>query len=93
MRHRTENLDEAERLYRDVIAQDANQVDALHALGVIAAQRKDFATARALLRNALAIDPQNADAHFNLAGLYERRGEKASALRHLKMYKRLTVNR
>jgi len=46
----------------------------------------------AAYREALALDPQFADAHFNLAGLYERRGEKAAALRHLKTYKRLTVN-
>jgi len=33
---------------------------------------------------ALALDPENTDAHYNLAGLYERRGDKAAALRHLK---------
>lgn len=38
---------------------------------------------------ALELDPENADAHFNLAGLYERRGEKADAVRHLKAYRSL----
>ncbi len=40
-------------------------------------------------RDALALDPRNADAHYNLAGIYERRGEKQAALRHLKVYRSL----
>ena len=42
-------------------------------------------------QSALALDPDNADAHFNLAGIYERRGEKQAALRHLKMYRALSA--
>ena len=38
---------------------------------------------------AIALDPDNADAHYNLAGIYERRGDKAAAVRHLKACKRL----
>jgi hypothetical protein len=30
----------------------------------------------------VAIDPACADAHYNLAGLYERTGRKREALRH-----------
>jgi tetratricopeptide (TPR) repeat protein len=47
----------------------------------------------AAYERAIALDPENADAHFNLAGLYEKRGEKAIALQHLKAYRQLTVNR
>jgi hypothetical protein len=32
-----------------------------------------------------------ADAHFNLARLYERSGRKIASLRHLKEYERLTL--
>ena len=42
------------------------------------------AEARDAYRRALA-----ADAHFNLAGIYEKRGEKALALRHLKTCREL----
>ena len=43
----------------------------------------------AAYEHAIALDPQNADAHFNLAGLYEKRGDKAIALQHLKAYRQL----
>jgi tetratricopeptide (TPR) repeat protein len=38
---------------------------------------------------ALAADPACADAHYNLAGLYEELGEGAETIRHLAAYKKL----
>jgi tetratricopeptide (TPR) repeat protein len=40
-------------------------------------------------REALALDPQLADAHFNLARLYERARDPKSSLRHLLAYRRM----
>lgn len=40
-------------------------------------------------RAAIAADPGFADAHFNLSRLYERLGDRVSALRHLKSYRSL----
>src|SRR5439155_24011243 len=54
-------LDEAERLYRAVLETDADHFDALHALGIIAAQRRNFSAADELLRRALAVDPPPPD--------------------------------
>jgi tetratricopeptide (TPR) repeat protein len=42
---------------------------------------------------ALAADPSAADAHYNLAGLYEKEGQAAAAIRHLKAYRKLTQGR
>ncbi len=39
---------------------------------------------------ALAADPGFADAHYNLARIHEIRGERAAALRHLRIYRSLT---
>ena len=39
---------------------------------------------------ALAVDPNNAEAHFNIAKLYERAGDELAAVRHLRSYRRLT---
>jgi hypothetical protein len=35
------------------------------------------------------MDPDFADAHFNLSRLYDRTGMGAAAIRHLRMYKDL----
>ena len=40
-------------------------------------------------REALALDPQLADAHFNLARLYERARDPKASLRHLLAYRRM----
>ena len=41
-------------------------------------------------RRAIELDPDNADAHYNLAGILERSGDKAGAVRHLTRYRALT---
>jgi hypothetical protein len=46
------------------------------------------AEAIAAYREALAIDPELTDAHFNLARLYELSGDPRAALRHLLAYRR-----
>ncbi len=48
--------------------------------------------AEALLRyqRAVKLDPTFADAHYNLAILYERDGNDRAALRHLSRYRSLT---
>ena len=40
-------------------------------------------------REALALDPQLADAHFNLARLYEKATDAMASFRHLLAYRRL----
>lgn len=40
-------------------------------------------------QRALALDPTIADAHFNLSGLFEKRGDRPAALRHMIAYREL----
>jgi tetratricopeptide (TPR) repeat protein len=54
--HQAGRLGEAEALYRQVLARDPREFDALHMLGIIHAQRDDYEEAERLLRAAVAID-------------------------------------
>src|ERR1700722_14931268 len=58
--HQKGRLSDAERLYRTILARNPTSADALHLLGVIAAQRKNFAAAVDLIDRAIKIQPNNA---------------------------------
>ena len=51
---------------------------------------KGEAAAATEYERALSLDEDFADAHFNLAGLYEKLGRGADALRHYRAYQQLT---
>jgi predicted O-linked N-acetylglucosamine transferase (SPINDLY family) len=44
----------------------------------------------AAYREVIAADPSFADAHFNLARLLEKSGDKLGAVRHLSRYRQLS---
>jgi Flp pilus assembly protein TadD len=62
---------QAEALYRQVLATDPEQPDALHLLGFMAHQRGDSAQALAPMQKAIALAPGVAFQHANL-GLVQR---------------------
>ena len=64
-RQRSGRPEEAEPLYRRVLAIDPRHVDSLHLLGVIAAQSGRPAEAAELIGKAVALSPDFALAHFN----------------------------
>jgi predicted O-linked N-acetylglucosamine transferase (SPINDLY family) len=72
--HNQGRLDEAERLYAQLIAADPRDADALHLVGVIALQRGDHDGAVALIRHALACGLAGAHAHLNLGAAYRAKG-------------------
>jgi predicted O-linked N-acetylglucosamine transferase (SPINDLY family) len=55
--HRSGNLAAAEALYRQVLATNSRDFDALHMLGIVCAQRGQFEEAEKLLRSANAVEP------------------------------------
>ena len=58
-------------------------------LGVLLEDLQRPIEAIAAYRDALALDPQLADAHFNLARLYEEASDSKASLRHLLAYRRM----
>ncbi|MYM39025.1 tetratricopeptide repeat protein [Duganella qianjiadongensis] len=78
--HQQGQLREAQAYYRQVLALQPQQFDALHLLGVIARQQGDAAQAIELITQALALDPQQAKAHCNLGVALMDQGRPAEAL-------------
>jgi tetratricopeptide (TPR) repeat protein len=64
--HERGELDEAERLYTDILRRNPRHFDALHLLGMLNYQRGRLDAARDLLRAALLIDAARADAQSDL---------------------------
>lgn len=73
-------MSEAERLYRQVIAQQPRHSDALHLLGVIAHQTGHGDAAVDLIRQAIAHNPNFADAHTNLGNAFRASGKLDEAI-------------
>lgn len=80
-------LREAEQVYRGI---DIAEALLSFNLGVLLEDLEREDEALAAYREALALDPGLADAHFNLARLHEQAGNPKDALRHLLAYRRLT---
>ena len=75
--HQQGQLAQAQALYEEVLKTQPRHFDALHLLGVIAAQTNNPQQALALFDRALAVDSSFADAHFN----------RGTALQNLKQWR------
>jgi len=84
--HLAGRLTEALRIYR---AGDQGEPFLVFNLAVLLEDMDREPDAILAYREALALDPQFADAHFNLARLYERARDPKASLRHLLAYRRM----
>ena len=66
------------------------EATAYYNLGVLAQDAGKEAEAIELYRRALELDPQLAEAHYNLATLFDQSGDSRSAIRHINEYRKLT---
>jgi protein O-GlcNAc transferase len=64
--HMKGNMEQAERLYREILSENQHEVTALHYLGVLHYQRGDFPGSVELIRQSLSIQPYSAEAMSNL---------------------------
>jgi tetratricopeptide (TPR) repeat protein len=89
MLHTRGRLREAEAHYVAALVARPDDATATFNLAVVLDDlgRADEAMTR--YQHALSLDPSCVDAYFNLARLYEKKGEKLAAIRHLKDYRRL----
>jgi len=74
--HQRGMLSDAKRIYEEILGQRPKQFDALHLLGVLACQTRDFSRGEELIAQAIKVDPDNAVAYLN-------RGNALKELRRL----------
>ena len=79
-RHQAGRLAEAEEIYRQILAAQPNQADALHLLGVIAQQVGRHEVAVKLICQSIALHPDNPAAHGNLGAAYRTMGRLDEAI-------------
>lgn len=78
--HREGRFAEAQALYERILALDPRSFDALHLLGILAAQQRDLTRADRLLAQALEVDPSHAGAHSNRGNVLRELGQPTAAL-------------
>lgn len=79
--HRQGRIDEAEAGYRAQLAVQPDDVDALHLLGMLRAQRGDFVEGAMLLTRAHELAPDDAETELALASLRYCEGDHEAARR------------
>ncbi|MGE5716140.1 MAG: tetratricopeptide repeat protein [Acidobacteriota bacterium] len=87
--HEQGKIGAAEVHYRIALTSKPKHAAAAFNLGVALEDRGHWREAAQAYERAVASDPGMADAHYNAALLYERAGNKAAAIRHLKACRKL----
>jgi tetratricopeptide (TPR) repeat protein len=90
--HQAGRLNEAEGLYRQIIAVDPNHADGLHLLGVMAHQRGYYGHAVDLIGRAIARNSAVADFHCNFGAALHALGRVSEAEAHYRHAIRLNPN-
>ncbi len=73
--HKAGRLAQAESTYRQILAENPQHADAIHMLGLLAHQTRNFQVAAQLIEQSLAINPNNASAYSNLAEVKRNLGQ------------------
>jgi protein O-GlcNAc transferase len=78
--HNAGDLQQAEQIYRQVLAAQPHHAGALHLLGLIALQVGKYEAAIELIGAAVGIDPRQAQFHAHLADAYGNLGQWSEAV-------------
>lgn len=69
--HQTGKLDEAKKIYKNILKKNKNNSDASHLLGVLEYQKKNYDLAIELIKHAISLNDKVAAYHNNLANVYK----------------------
>ena len=87
--HESRRFAKAEQVYRAALEECGGDPLLLFNLGVLLDDLNRRTAAIEAYSAALRLDPTMADAHYNIALLYQKTGKAQEAIRHLAQYKRL----
>jgi tetratricopeptide (TPR) repeat protein len=87
--YRGESANDAERLIRQILARQSDNVAALQIMGALAGQTGRIPLAIRVVQRAAALQPDLASAHVQLASLYRVEGKFAGAIEELETALRL----
>jgi predicted O-linked N-acetylglucosamine transferase (SPINDLY family)/glycosyltransferase involved in cell wall biosynthesis len=79
--HKAGKEKDAQKIYEEILKKDPSNGEALHFMGCILLNRKEFQQSEELLRRAIKLNPASAVYHRNLAALYVRTKRPDEALR------------
>ncbi|HVF35035.1 MAG TPA: tetratricopeptide repeat protein [Candidatus Saccharimonadia bacterium] len=88
--HESDRLEEAEAQYREGLARCGTDAVLWFNLGVVLEDRGHALDSAEAYRASIDADPRLADAHYNLALVYESLDRPRDAIRHMASYRRLT---
>jgi tetratricopeptide (TPR) repeat protein len=78
-KHKAGDIDAAEALYHQILAQNPQDADVLNLLGVLSLQRSDLDLAHDMLQRAVEANPDIAEIHNNLGQVLMRQGRNQAA--------------
>jgi protein O-GlcNAc transferase len=85
-------LEEAARIYNQVLEIEPKQPDAIHLLGMVAFANQDYEEAVRLINEAVILNPTVSDYHLNLSSVYLASNQHALAKSHAKVAIKLNPN-
>ena len=80
--HQARHLPEAEACCKKILVAEPGHANALHLLGIIAYQRKDYDSCISLIQRSLSFNPQNAQALNSLGTVIKAKGNVGKALEY-----------
>ena len=87
--HKKNNLEEAQKLYKDVIKQKPDHINSLFYLAGLLAQKKIFNEAKELFEKVIKLNPKFPSAKDNLCAIYKMLANISSQNGHLLKAKKL----
>jgi len=78
--HSSGQLDEAKKIYENIIQSETNNFQAIHLLGVIFFQKKNYSKSIELINNSININPKNFTAYNNLGNVFKELRKYSDAI-------------